>query len=134
MIEVAARLILTEAAPVADLVDGRVYFGVRPQDERRACIVLSLVSSNRAHTFDGAGGYTQGRLQVDCFAPTYPAAKGLANAAQDALDNFAGTKDETAIDYIETSDARDVPVVVPQGREGPATYGVTFDARFQIQE
>ena len=133
MIEVATRMLLTEAPAVQTLVGDRVYFAVAAQDERRPRIVLTLVSSNRAHVFGGAGGYTKGRMQVDCFGPSYPQAKELAKAAQDALDNFVGTKDGTLIDWIETEEVKDIPVAAPAGGAAPTTFGVTFDARFMHQ-
>ena len=133
MIEPAFRIILTTNPPAKALVAERVYFGIAEQNERRPRIVLSLVSANRAHTFEGAGGYTRGRMQVDCLAPTYPDAKALAKAAQDALDNYVGTVDGTAIDWIETEEAKDIPMATPAGGAAPTTYGVTFDARFMHQ-
>jgi hypothetical protein len=133
VIEVATRLILKGAAPVLALVADRIYFGVAEQNERRPRIVLTLVSSNRAHTHQGAGGYTRGRMQVDSLAPTYPDAKALAKAAQDALDNYVGTVDGTPIDWIETEEARDIPMATPAGGAAPTTFGVSFDARFMHQ-
>jgi hypothetical protein len=120
VIEVATRLILKGAAPVQTLAADRVYFGVAEQNERRPRIVLTLVSSNRAHTHQGAGGYTRGRMQVDCLA-------------QDALDNYVGTVDGTPIDWIETEEARDIPMATPAGGAAPTTFGVSFDARFMHQ-
>jgi hypothetical protein len=116
------------------LVGDRVYFGLAPQNERRPRIVLSLVSSISAHTFTGLAGYAKGRVQVDCLAPTYADAKALADAAQDALDNYVGTVDGTAIDWIETEEARDVPTAPPVGTARPTTYGVSFDAKFMCKE
>jgi len=134
VIEPAFRIILTQHAATAALVTDRIHFGVSPQNERRPRIVLTLVSSVPAHTFDGSGGYTRGRMQIDCLAPSYPAAKDLAAAARAALDNtYSKTVDGTAIDYIEADVARDIPMAPPVGAELPTTYGVSFDCRFQHQ-
>jgi len=134
MIEPAFRLILKAAPAVAPLVSERIYFVVAAQNERRPRLVLTLVSSQSGHTFQGRGGYVIGRMQIDCLAPTYPEAKALAKAAKDALEGFTGTVDTTVIDYIEPEDARDIPVAPPQGSELPTTYGVSFDARFMHKE
>ena len=134
MIEPAFRILLKDAAAVAPLVGDRLYFAVAPQNERRPRIVLALVSARSGHTFAGRGGYVIGRMQVDCLAPTYPQAKELAKAAQDALDGYTGTTDGTAIDYIETEESRDIPTAPPAGSAEPTTYGVTFDARFMHKE
>jgi hypothetical protein len=132
VIEPAFLSLLNAAEPVATLVGDRVYFGVAKQNERRPRIVLTLISSNSPHVFGGVGGYTQGRMQLDCLAPTYPVAKELAAAARAAVDaKYSRTVDGTLIHYIETGDARDIPMMPPAGNEQPTTFGVTFDARFQ---
>jgi hypothetical protein len=132
VIEPAFLNLLKAAEPVAALVVDRIYFGVAPQNERRPRIVLTLVSANSPHVFGGAGGYTQGRMQLDVLAPTYPVAKELAAAARAAVDSkYSRTIDGTNIHYIECGDSRDIPMMPPVGNELPTTYGVTFDARFQ---
>src|SRR3954465_14422579 len=126
MIEPAFRLILKAAPAVAPLVSERIYFVVAAQNEWRPRIVLTLVSAQSGHTFQGRGGYVIGRMQIDVLAPTYPEAKALAKAALDALDGFTGTIDSTVIDYIETEEARDIPVAPPVGTALPTTFGVSF--------
>lgn len=134
MIEPAARIILSQDAVVGPLVVDRIYFGVAKQNERRPRLVLLLVSSVPGHTFEGKAGYRKGRLQCDCLAPTYAEAKALASAAQSALDNFSGTRDDTIIDWLEVGEARDIPMLPPTGAENPTTFGVAFDVRFMHQE
>lgn len=130
MIEVAFRNLLTADETVAPLVADRVYFINRPQDERRASIVLNLVSSTIPDmTFNGSD-YVTGRMQLSCLAPTYPQAKALAQAARDAIDGFSGTNDGTAIGYIVIDSFRDIPVLPLQGAGQPATFGVSVDAIF----
>jgi Protein of unknown function (DUF3168) len=135
MIEVAFRQLLTaDTAPTTALVTDRVYFGNRPQNERRATIILTLISAIPGVTFQGRGGYVNGRIQVSCLAPTYPAAKALAEAARDVLDGFRGTQDGTVIAYIETEQLKDIPVLPLEGAGTPASYGVSVDARFMHKE
>lgn len=134
MIEVAFRKLLLAAQPVADLVADRVYFNLRPQDERRPSVVLTVVSAIPGATFKGRGGYVNGRMQVNALAPTYPQAKQLAQAARDALDGYTGTQDATVICYLMSENARDIPVMPLTGSANQATFGVSVDVKFMVKE
>lgn len=137
MIETAFRTILTADHATAALVGARVTFVEADQNELRPRIVLQTISDGVGHTMEGANGVHNGRMQVSCLAPTYPAAKALAKAAVDAVDDYQGTVagiTDLSIDYIEAGDLSDVPGDVPAGAEKPTTFGVMFDALFQYQE
>jgi hypothetical protein len=134
MIEVAFRQLLTNDTATAALVADRVYFVNRPQDERRASVILNLISAIPGMTFQGRGGYVNGRIQVSCLAPTYPQAKALAQAARNVLEGYHGTQDGTVIAYIETETFRDIPVMPLQGAAQPASFGVSIDAKYMIKE
>jgi hypothetical protein len=134
MIEVAFRKLLTVDATVAALVVDRVYFGNRPQNERRPSIVLYLVSQTVPGMTYRGQDFSTGRMQLNCLAPTYPQAKQLAAAARTALDGFTGTQDGTEVGYILISNYRDIPVMPLQGAAQPATFGVSIDAIFMVKE
>lgn len=131
MIETAFRQILIESEAVQALIAGRVHFGVKPQNETQACVVLTVVDKQHPHDMDGDSDYTQGRMQVDCFAATYPDAKALVTAVRAALERSDAWPE--AVDYIEVEGERDIPVVVPTGKPAPSTFGVSLDAVFQHQ-
>jgi len=135
MIEVAFRNILAadngqNSDGVKSIVADRIYFGIRPQDERRALVVLSLVSDVPGHTLDGPDGTATGRMQVNCLAPTYAQAKILAAAVDLVLDGYTGESDGTIIAYIETENMKDIPAMPLVGAATAATFGVSVDARF----
>lgn len=133
MIEVAFRLVLNEDEDTQGLTEGRVYFNAAPQNERRPRVVLRLVSAVPGHVFGGKGGWTKGRMQADCLAPTYEQAKELAAAVNEVLDGFSGNKDETEIAFIETENKRDIPMLPLEGSATP-TFGVSIDCRFMYTE
>lgn len=132
MIEPAYRTILLAAPAVAGIVGDRVWLGIRPQNERRAGVVLTLLTGTHPHTFEGHGGYVQGRMQADCLAPDYRAAKELAKAVKDALDNYTGTVAGVAVDYIEIEEESDIPRLPLEG-QAVGTCGVSVESDFQYQ-
>lgn len=138
MIEVAIRqILLANNSTVPSLADNRVFFGNRPQNERRAGIVLTKTSEVTYQTLNGKAGYSIGRMQLDCLAPTYPAVKELAKAAKDTIENFTlaggGVVDETLIAYLEIEDEADIPMAPLLGEASP-TYGVSLTCRFMTTE
>jgi hypothetical protein len=135
MIEPSIRqLLTTTGGPVAPLVDDRVYLGGAPQDERRARIVLTVLSKSPDHTFEGPNGCTTGSIQVACLAPTYQAAHELADAARSMLDGHEGegVSPEISIDYIEIDDESDIVAMTPPGQP-QQTFGVALEASFMFQ-
>lgn len=133
MIEPAIRQILLASNDVLAAVEDRIYFVIAPQGERRTRIVLQLVTSVPGFTFEGRGGYVNGRIQVTSLAPTYQEAKELTAAVRLALDGFSGTADDTDIAFIETENVRDIPAAPLEGRATP-TFGVAVDATFMHME
>jgi hypothetical protein len=131
-IEPAFRSLLFAAAPVVAIVTDRVWLASRPQNERRAGVVLTLTTATHPHTFEEHGGYVQGSMQCDCLAPDYRAAKELAEAVKAALDNYTGTVDGLRIDYIEIDTESDIPRLPLEGQSLP-TFGVSVDVNFQYQ-
>lgn len=88
--EEAFRAILLASAGVTALASTRVNYGEHPQGMAGPYIVLTVVDDAEGHTMTGPDGMSQGRVQVDCYAATYGAAKGLARAARVALDGYSG--------------------------------------------
>lgn len=132
MIEPAFRTLIVNAPAVAAIAQDRVYLGAAAQNERRARVVLTLVTATHPHTFEEHGGYVQGRMQADCLAPDYKTAKQLTEAVKNALDNYTGTTAGIAIDYIEVEDESDIPRLPLEGQAVP-TFGVSVEALFQYQ-
>ncbi len=131
MIEGGFKKILDSNTPVNDVTQGRTLWQQGDQDERRARIVLTLISRDDDHTFDGPSGYATGTVEVACLAPTYTAAKQLAQLARAALDNFTGVSDGTTFGYIEVTNEKDVPAA-PLVGQAKATFGVSLSADFLV--
>lgn len=132
MTEVVQK-ILNQTPAVSSVIEGRAWLGFRPQDDRRPGVVIKLVSARPAHTFDGPGGYVQGTVQVDVLTGDYALTRSLANAVAAALDDFTGTVDGVAVDYIELADAGEIPAAPLAGRAIP-TFGIGLELHYQHQK
>jgi hypothetical protein len=134
MIEVAIRQLLINDTATAAIIADRAWLGFRPQDERRPGIVISLIASNEDLDYDGPSGAVEGRIDLNCLAPTYAIAKSLALAARAKLNGWSGTQDGTCVGYIKIENMRDIPVAPLVGAGVPASFGVGLDALFLFTE
>lgn len=82
--------LLLGAGSVSALVGSRVNWGAHPQGEPLPAIVLTLVDDIEGRSYTGPNGLSQGRVQVDCYAATYRAAKSTARAVRSLLDGYRG--------------------------------------------
>lgn len=69
---------LTDDAPVAAVVGTRVYWVNRPQASALPAIRLQTISDVRSENLSGYDRARVTRVQADCFAMTYGAARQLA--------------------------------------------------------
>ena len=88
--EEAFRALLLASSGVTALVGTRINWGAHPQGAAMPFIVLTVISGNGGHTLQGRDGLSEGRVQVDCYADTYRAAKLLARAVAGAVDAHQG--------------------------------------------
>ncbi|MBI6628327.1 DUF3168 domain-containing protein [Pontibaca salina] len=100
------RALLLADSGVSALVGTRIDWGARPQGAPLPAIVLHTVSDVSGHTLDGPWALTTGRVQVDCYADSYGAAKALGRAVRAALD---GTRSGNinAVFYQNSRDGRE---------------------------
>lgn len=84
------RALLKGAPSVAAIVAGRVNFGTHPQGQPLPGIVLNTVSDQQDVDLDGPVGVGAARVQVDCYAADYGAAKWLGRAVLAVLNGYAG--------------------------------------------
>lgn len=75
--EADLRAHLAAAAPVAALVDDHIQWGVREEGQ---AIALHLISAPPEWHLKGSAGLTIARVQADCWASTYAAAKAIGDA------------------------------------------------------
>lgn len=92
IIESALRAIIIEDNGVK-AVTTRCYYNYIPQSPTYPLIVLQRVTGNRIHHLGGPSGAARPRIQVESWAETYAAAKGLANLIRVALDGKKYTKE-----------------------------------------
>jgi len=131
MIEPVIRTILAADAAVSAKVADRVYLGPGPQNERRARICLTLLSSPLPYTFDGPSDYRSGTMQAACLAPTYREAHDLAEAVVAALNNIEPPGPSgLVLHYVEPTDIEEIEAQPLEGQAQP-TFGRAIPIDFQ---
>jgi len=126
VIEEALVSILAADGTVSGLVGTRIYPLVVPQNPTLPAVVYQRISGVREHTHDEVGDLARPRFQFTSIATTYSAAKALANAVREALDNYSATKLSVVIDAIFVENEIDVFNLSED--QGDNTYGVLVDA------
>ncbi|MGP3699851.1 DUF3168 domain-containing protein [Rhodobacter sp. NSM] len=84
------RALLLASGGVTALVDARVNFGRHPQGEPLPALVLTTVSDREGLTLAGPDGLQRARVQIDCYAGSYGAAKELSRAVRAVLHGHSG--------------------------------------------
>lgn len=134
MIEQTVKTLLQTNATIDELVDWRIYNGFKSQNITSSCLVITLVSAQRSHSYTQSSGLVIGSLEITCFGETYQAAKTLANEVRKATDGYSGTIDGVEIGYLMLENERALPIVPAEGRATPIVYGVTLDISFMYRE
>ena len=133
-IEEALRQLILNSTQVSDIVGERFYPGVAPQgSDAPYCTYLMFNTATATTKFSPSTADTD-RLRIDCVAPTFGEAVGLANAIRKKIDKFSGTVDDFDIDeiwYIDKSDDFDEGT-----REDSRLYRrqIDFDVRYNPQQ
>lgn len=92
IIESALRAIIIADNGVK-AVTTRCYYNYIPQSPTYPLIVIQRVTGSRVHHLSGPSGAVRPRFQIEAWAETYSAAKGLANLIRKALDGKEYTED-----------------------------------------
>lgn len=92
-------------ALLASVADGRRYWVRAPQSAARPYVVLNRIDGIRDYHMQGASGYISSRVQIDCYADTYTAAKSTARAVINTLSGYSGGD----IQAIFVDGERDLP-------------------------
>lgn len=85
----------------------RITWGRRTQGAALPAIVLHRIDGNRDYHLSGASGLVASRVQVDCWANTFAAAKLAARAVEAAVSGAHFTQGQTRFDAILIADERD---------------------------
>lgn len=105
MIERALKDILSADVTVSGLVSDRIAPGNISQGESFPLIRFTVDRDPGLKTYDGQEKPHLGRASVDAWGDTYLETRQLADAAADALRNYAGTVGGSNIEAIYIEDA-----------------------------
>jgi hypothetical protein len=89
-IEEALATKLRGTTAIADLAGNRIYPTKAPQNTKTAHIIYDLLGGADVTGHDGWEQLRTGRISYTCLAPTYGAAKAVAEAVRLALTGFRG--------------------------------------------
>lgn len=105
------------SAGVSALVSTRVNWSRRPQGSALPAIVLHRIDGSPDVHHGGRSGLVMSRVQADCWAASYGAAKAVARALESAITAQTFTQGATRFDLIlidserdDTSDQSDTPL------------------------
>ena len=84
------RALLRADAAVLTAAQGRVNWGAHPQASPWPGVVLSVVSDREGYHAAGRDGLSVARVQADCYAASYTAARTLARAVRACLTGHRG--------------------------------------------
>ncbi|UUP19507.1 tail completion protein gp17 [Nitratireductor thuwali] len=100
---------------LVSVAGGRRYWGRKPQknpdgsEVERPYAVLKRITGLHDYHLQGASGYVQSRVQIDCYGETYTSSKHTARAVIAILSGFRGTVAGTFIQGIFIDSERDLP-------------------------
>lgn len=101
------RAILVANSAVVSLAPlPAINWGAHPQGLPLPGVVMNVMSDFQGITMAGADGLSQGRVQVDCYAMTYGAAKALSRAVVGALHAYRGAG-FSLVEHVATRDSRE---------------------------
>ena len=88
MIETELIAVLVADASVFALVSDRVSLTSMPEGEQRPYVVCQLINGQRTGSMNSTGLNRRARMQVSCFANSYLVAKQIAEACENAIENY----------------------------------------------
>ena len=106
MEEAFLALLAGSSAVTALVPAARINWGAHPQGQPLPGVVLNVVSGSEGLTLKGSDGLSQGRVQVDCYAGTYPVAKALSRVIIGRLHGASGPN-LRLVAHVATRDSRE---------------------------
>jgi hypothetical protein len=126
IMEGALISLLLADAPIAAVVDTRIYPAKRPQGALYPSIVVTRISGQPGYADDGEIGLQHARVQIDVSANTYTVAKNLAQLVRALLSAFSGVHDGVTFSYIMLDEERDLPEAGANVPEYPVRVAMDF--------
>lgn len=99
--------LLLADAPLASLVEGRIFWKKMEPTAALPRVVLHTISREPDYNMNQASGLVSTRIQVDCLGETYASAQAVANAIVTLLSGYKGTTGTTKFDGIFMDSMRD---------------------------
>lgn len=115
--EEALRSLIVSDAGVGALVSTRVYWRQAPQSVDADFINLTRVSGQRDYHMASPSGLENSRVQADCWASSYSAAKAIARAVANAVSGYKGTVGGKRLQGVFIDSERDDDFETTGGRE-----------------
>lgn len=108
------RTYLLTKSGITDLIGGsgsgnRIYPGFIPQGVSLPAVALNLISDVPHHDTDGANGWAEARIQVDCYGALPPAAEAVSEQIRLACDGYSGTMGSSNVQFCFKDDGGDTP-------------------------
>jgi hypothetical protein len=120
--------LLLASAGIAGIVGTRIYPNSLPQGVVLPAISVTVAGKQPVYADDGEAGLTSARVQVECWALSYGAAKALARAVTDALSAFDGPAGDIEFQFITLGDERDFR----EGGSNAAEYRYDVQLDFDV--
>ncbi|MEM9786791.1 MAG: DUF3168 domain-containing protein [Pseudomonadota bacterium] len=128
--EEAIRTRLLAVTAVTDIVAARINWGVHPQGEALPGLVLTTVSDAQDSNLNAPSGISDARVQVDCYAEDYGAAKLLFRAVRGALSGWSSHI--AGIQGVFEENARDGFLGETQDGDRPFRVSVDFRVVYSV--
>ncbi len=105
---------LQTKSAITNVVDSRIYLVRPPQGSGSfPCITYQTISSRSTYSHGGDNQLRIERVQINCFARTFKAAKDLAELVRLSLSGYAGLMGTTTVQSCFLENERDVPYDSP---------------------
>lgn len=127
-----ATYLIGEETETFEVAGTRVYPTRKPpkalSNVTYPCVTFFKVTGRVDHTHDGNDGLRFPLIQINCWGQTYKAAKSLAAAVIEDLDNYADEMGDTEKAVFQLDDEADIsdPAL---GVDTDNPYGVRLDFR-----
>jgi len=82
---------LAAESTVTAIVSTRIYPQILPQAPTFPAITYNQVSALRVRDLEGPAGKSRHRISINCWALTYSAARGLADAVRRSIDGYGSS-------------------------------------------
>jgi len=122
---IVARLLATSG--VTDIVGSRIRPLLLRQSDSIPGIAYTTISNTPVSRATGTNATYRARVQLDCFASTYTAAKTLEAAVIAALDNYSASGTTPPISSCHLETVTDLPPDDTPGADDRRAFGVSLD-------